>query len=267
MLKIDVESFLAHNDIELGNLGDSEETTAEKQARSRLMSNELADISLCSSTEGESRVRGVRYLVTSVSLHMVLISSLTLWMMFSNALPQSRLILVSGMLAAGFSGYGINKNSGRLSSGLVLVGFASFTTGIAFGLCLLGTFISREFLIHMLVQLVVACGGLCLYAWTTKYEGWSQIEERVFSSVPCVFVTLVMWLVLSSKVLPLVTSSTATLLWSLTLAECTKDSIIPARSTDQLLTDVVCIHLSTMDRLKFVALHRLRRAYQKVDIF
>lgn len=262
--KINVNQFLDHSgaDVELGvfGSGDSSLGRQDKAIRVRLISADTGEM-----TPEDSHgvwVAAIRGVITASTVQVV--SVLFMCLCLGLASPVlNRAVLFGGSVVAGSCAYLIIKFGARLTSSAVLFGFMLYTMGIAFSFRLLATLVSEELVSHLLVQVAVATLGLLYYSWTTSFGDWGHIEERIFGAVPSILATLVLWLVLGHEILPLTISLAIGLTWCLVHSECSKDITIPAKSLDQLLSDVVFLHLSTLETIKFLACQKLRRAFEK----
>lgn len=261
LAKIDVNAFLGRSEIELGPIcsGDS-----SAEMRTRLISGETGE-GISDSVAESTRIDAIRRVVTAVGLHIIAVSIITHWLQ-ATGLVSNRIVLMAGLLLAAVCSYLLCKYGNKFSRFFTVLGFASYTAGLALSFVLLSSLASATAVSHLLIQLLVATVGLCYYAWTTKYEEWSSCEEKVFGAVPCILATLVLWLVMSHEVLPLAVTMLVTLAWSTIQSECSKDITIPAKTLAELLADVLFLNLSTLDMLKFLAAHRMRRLFEKLDI-
>ncbi len=260
LAKIDLNRFLGRSDIELGSmcLGD-----ANSGVRTRLISGDTGNSQLDLTAES-ARVDAIRRVVTAVGLQMVAVLIITYWLRVTD-LASNRLALLTGLLLTIGSAYLLCKHGSKFRRFSIVLGFASYTVSIAMGFALLSSLASDIIVNHLLVQLLVATIGLCYYAWTTKFEEWNSCEEKVFGAVPCILATVVLWLILSNDIVPLAATMAVSLAWTLIQSECTKDVTIPPKSVDELLEDLLFLNISTLDMLKFLAVHRLRRIYEKVN--
>lgn len=255
--------FLTESDNELG-LSSVKGSLCVAENRCRLISRDTAEDTQ-DDAGSQSRVKAIQSILTATCLQLLIVAGSST-LMIQAGYEFSRLYLLIGILFCGFAAYQVNKLSGRLSTGLVTLGFIVYTIGLIAFICLLTSFVTKQSIFDGLIQLSVACSGLTCYAWTTSFNNWSHVEESIFCAVPCLLSTMVFWIVLSQSLVPLIISLACVMIWTLALAECTKDIMIPASSLSQLLTDLVCLHLSAVDRIKFLAVHRIRRAYEKLNI-
>lgn len=178
----------------------------------------------------QNRLKAIKSILSATCLQLLIVAGLSSFIIQAS-FDLSRLYLLLAMIACGTAAYYVDKMSGRLSTGLVTLGFIFYTIGLISLMLFLSTFVTKESIFDGIIQLSLACSGLTCYAWTTTFYDWSHVEESMYCAVPCILSTMVFWLVLSRAILPLLATLACVLIWSFALADCTKDVLIPPSST------------------------------------
>ena len=174
------------------------------------------------------------------------------------------LVAVASLLASGltFSWFG-----GLLIPIMVIFCFLVFSTSLPMTLALIGVVSDSQILTVLVIQFSGALLGLVLYAWTTEYEEWNSHAEMVYTTLPVLFTSVVLVAVLRYALLPTMATGICIGLLGLVYSDCAKDNIVPASSTDQLLGDVLAVHISVIGRAAFLIRLKFSRLAYKANWF
>lgn len=135
------------------------------------------------------------------------------------------------------------------------------------GVITLGANISSDADIqHLLFQLLGMLSGMCLYAFTTKYEEWSSTEELVFATAPNIFVSALLGIVFTDRYFALTVTSVLVFCLGVAIRDCSKETLIPASSLEQRLSDIFLIYRESPFRLGAIAKTKIEKLIEKPDI-
>lgn len=233
----------------------------ENQIKQRLLSESINE----ALPSGSDRIRSIRLVTAAIAAQVVIAAGVASWLL-SQETPNDtlRLAALTALVAStlAFSWFG-----GALRPVLVILCFSVFSTSLPMVLALANTFLDKEVLLPLMVQLGMAVLGLTFYAWTTDYEHWSRAAEITHILVPLVFSSLVLTLIVGFGPISTSVTGSATMLLSLVYADCLKDSIVPAVSVDQLMADTLAVHLGVVGRAAFILRLKASKLARKANWF
>lgn len=227
----------------------------------KLMSDSIND----ALPSGADRVKSIRQVTTVIALQVLLSSICAVWLLRNETFENPiKVVAVVSLLASGltFSWFG-----GLLIPIMVIFCFLVFSTSLPMTLALIGVVSDSQILTVLVIQFSGALLGLVLYAWTTEYEEWNSHIELVYVTAPVLFTSVVLVAVLGYSLLPTMATGICIGLLGLVYSDCAKDSIVPASTIDQLLADVLAVHVSVIGRAAFLLHLKFSRLARKANWF
>lgn len=215
---------------------------------------------------GGERIKSIQRVMATFTAQVVLSSVVAAWLLNQDICGSVYLRLLATAVLIVMT-LAFNKHSISLTPCLIIMCYGVFSACLPLSLTLVACLIGDVFLSNFLTQLSALSLGLCLYAWTTKYEEWSQKAELFFAVASTVFASLVMTMVFSASPLAVMLSGTSTLLLGVVICDCAKDNIVPANTLDELFSDLVAIHYNIVTRTPIFFKLKARRLARKANWF
>ena len=215
---------------------------------------------------GDERVRSIQQVMAVFTTQLVLTSLYTIWLLKFKS-GESMYVRLAAFTALFSTTLAFHKYSVRLHPVIVLLCFGVFSVALPYSVTLATCLMDNVVLSFLLIQLCTSSLGMCLYAWTTKYENWSGKEELSFMVIPQIFACLVMIFILGANPFWVIMTGVLSLFVGIIIADCSKDNIVPAKSLDQLLSDAMAIHFNIATRSLFLFKIKIMRLARKSNWF
>lgn len=211
------------------------------------------------------RVRSIRKVTLVIAVQILFAYFCALWLLSRDFTDTSiKLVALVALVASAmtFSRFGC-----ALQPAATVLCFGVFSISLPLTLTLADSFLDSQTLLALLANICAVVTALALYAWTTEYEEWSGNLELVFTVVAVVFGSLVMILVLDFQPQATILTAVASLFVGLVYGDCSKDSLVPAATLDQLLVDVMTVHVGVVSGSAFILRHKASKLARKANWF